>query len=394
MNAPLPYRTSPNDGPRPRLTRLAAGGAFFVALLMLLSPAATAATTNLVLHPRYHGSVAPYDDYAVSACGTASSTKAWQFDLKTGVARAASTGRASACRHHLTVPGQTSSSADYGGLTASIALPHLAAATTNISVQVSAKWVATISASDGRSTACNAPLTSFVYSDLDWGWNYTSSGGFGGSAYEYNYSSSGPAGNYSTNASANLSTVPLPFNLNASTYLLIDYWTGATGSCDSYAYTYFGTYGYLDDLSTGTTIPESGDSASTLFEAVVSVYNQTDYECGTYFYWNGPAAVTYGNTTTNCYSYNTTLSSYVYVWSPTPYYASGANNVQGWGGPGSATGSIWFNGPFQAHDRYVLDLSLYAGAYVSTSWPKGFATWDLNLAAGGGGFKVSSIAIT
>jgi hypothetical protein len=374
-----------------RSTAIAAGGAALASLLMILSPAAAASQANLGLHAPYKGSVAPNDDVFVTGCGKSSTARAWHFALASGIGGAASKGRAGDCKKSVQSPGQSSSSGNYGGVTVAVGLPRLAPSVTNVSATVDAKYATTLSVSAGTGLACHAQLGSFTYTYLNWGWNYTAAGGFANSAYLDNYSYSGLPANYSYNSSYNLAGIPYPFNLSGTTLLSIDYGFYVYGICEALAYGALGVYGYLEDLSTGASTYESGSSIGSIYSAEIDVYNETNYGCFADFYWDGPANVTYGNTTYVCYNYNTTLTSFVYVAAPYSYFSAGSNSSLTWGGPGSATGAVWFDGPFHPHHRYALDLTFYASQYVTNSWAKGFASFSFSAATG---LKLSSLKIS
>jgi hypothetical protein len=120
------------------------------------------------------------------------------------------------------------------------------------------------------------------------------------------------------------------------------------------------------------------------------VYNETDYYCENYTEWDGPSNFSY-SIPYSCYSYNTTLTSYVYSFSPTFTSSTGANNTQSYTSLGATAGAIWFDGPFSATDHYVLELDVYGDAYADNSWAHGYASWNYNVASAGNEIKLVSI---
>jgi hypothetical protein len=370
------------------------GAASLVVLMMVFAPTASAVAASITLKSPYSGTVMLSNSAATVGCANSATTKAWHFDLKTGRGGGGSNGRADSCKNPILGVGQTSTAANYGGFTIIATLPRVSSSTTNISAAVQVNWNSTLTGTSGKVPSCLAVPGMFSYTYVNWGWNYSKARGFGGYAYIDNYSYIGPPSNYSHNSTYNLAGVPNPFSINSTTLLSIDYGYYVYGDCQAYAQAYLGTYGFLFDRSTGSYAYETGDSVSAIYSAELGVYSQTSYGCYADFYWDGPANVTYGNTTYVCYNNNVTIGSYVYVSSPTYYYSYGSSTLQAWSSTGAVAGAVWFNGPFNSQDRYVLELTVYAGDFVYNSWAKGSSSWISETGSGGPGFKLSSITVS
>jgi len=368
------------------LSYLGGGGAVAIALIMILSPAANAASAGVVIHS-YHGVVSPNNSISQSGCGKALEPKKWHFALKTGIGGSASKGIAGSCAKQVAGVGQTSYSSTYGGFTAGIILPKIPRTATTINASVEAKWTTSLVASDGGlSATCNNAPTTSTYNYTTWEWN-----SFSNYAYIDQYTS----GSYSYNYSYNVASVPSPFVLNNTTYYYHDSGHSTFAYCEAYAYAFAEVYGYLMDTTTNTETFSSSNSIGyngIFFDTTIEVYNETDWGCSQYYYWD--EGTSYGSNTTTCFSYNTTLTSVIYSYYPTFTSTTGSNNTMTWTNASSTSGSIIFNGPFSAHDHYALLLYVYGDAYATNSWQHGYASWNFNMATLGNGMKLSSITIS
>jgi len=364
---------------------LGGGGAIAVALIMILSPAATAASVGVVIHS-YKGVVSPENSISQSGCGKALQPKKWHFALATGIGGEASKGLAASCKKQVAGVGQYSSASTYGGFEAGIVLPKIARTATTINASIEAKWSTTLTSSDGGSAACNNGLTTYSDNITEWEWN-----SFHNYAIQENDSSNGVWYNYSYN----VASVPSPFNLNNTTYYYHDVSTSTFGFCEADAFTYAEVYGYLVDTTTNTETSASSNTVGSngfLFETGVEVYNETDFGCGYYYEWD--QGTSYGSNTSTCYSYNTTLTSYTYSYVPSYTFSSGTNNSVTWTNSSTVSGSIVFSGPFSTHDHYALLLEVFGDADAYNSWQHGSASWNFNMATLGNGMKLTSISIS
>jgi len=368
------------------LSYLGGGGAVAIALIMILSPAANAASAGVVIHS-YHGVVSPNNSISQSGCGKALEPKKWHFALKTGIGGSASKGIAGSCAKQVAGVGQTSYSSTYGGFTAGLVLPRIANTATSVNATVEAKWTASLTASDGgKSPVCNNAPSSSSYNDTEWEWN-----SFSNYAYIDQYTSGGFTYNYSYN----LASVPSPFNLNNTTYYYHSQGFSTFAYCAADASAFAEVYGYLVDTTTHvTTYPSSNTIGANgiLFETGVEVYNETDWGCSQFYEWD--EGTSYGSNTTTCFSYNTTLTSYEYSYAGTFTSSTGTNNTLTWTNASSTTGSMVFSTTFSHHDAYALLLDVVGDASASNSWTHGSASWNFNMATLGNGMKLTSITIS
>jgi len=368
------------------LAYLGGGGSIAIALIMILSPVANAASAGVVIHS-YHGVVSPNNSLSQSGCGKALEPKKWHFALKTGIGGSASKGLAASCAKQVAGVGQTSSASTYGGFTAGLVLPRIANTATTVNASIEAKWTTSLSASDGgKSATCNNAPSSYSYNDTEWEWN-----SFSNYAYIDQYTSGG----YSYNYSYNTASIPSPFNLNNTTYYYHSQGFTTFAYCIASAFAYADIYAYLVDTTTHVTTYSSSNTVGSngfLFETGVEVYNETDWGCSQFYEWD--EGTSYGSNTTTCFSYNTTLTSVVYSYSPTYSYTTGSNNSQTWTNSSSVAGSIVFSTTFSHHDAYALVLEVYGDAYASNSWQHGSASWNFNMATLGNGMKLTSITIS
>jgi len=368
------------------LAYMTCGGAIAVALIMALSPAATAASAGVVIHPGYKGVVSPSNSVSQSGCGKVAA-KHWHFSLKTGSGGVTSKGLASSCKKQVGSIGQTSSASTYGSVTVGVLLPKISASATNITANVATKYTAALSASDGgRSAVCNNAATTSTYDYTTWEWN-----NFHNYAYTDNYSYNGVYYNYSYN----VASIPSPFNLNNTTYYYHDSGYSTFAFCEAFAYMFAEVYAYLMDLTLGTnSYPSSNGIGSNgiMFDTELGVENSTDWGASQYYYWD--EGTQYGSNNTTLFSYNTSLTSFQYVFYPTFSYTTGTNNTLTWSSAASSTGQISWLGSFSHHDHYAIEMVAVMDASASNSWQHGSASWSFNMATLGNGLHLTSISIT
>jgi len=365
---------------------LVGGGAIAVALIMALSPAATAASANF-LHAPYKGVVSPNNDIYQSGCGKVTAEKKWHFSMKKGVGGSESKGSAASCKKQIAGVGQSSDAESYGGFDLAFSLGKIPATATTVDANITASWAASFTASDGgKSPACNNLVNTYNDSFTEWEWN-----SFGSFAYQENDSYNGIWYNYSYNTAS----LPSPFNLNNTTYYYTYHDSSTYASCEAYGNAFAEVYGYLVDTTTGSeqyTSSNSIGSNGEMFDVFVEVFNETDFGCDQYYEWDEGSS--YGSNTSTCYSYNTTLTSEVYSYVPTFTSSTGTSSTVSWSNTSSTTGDMTWSGPWASTDHFALVLYVYADVYAYNGWQHGSASFMFNMATLGHGFKLNKIVIS
>jgi hypothetical protein len=375
------------------LTGLAGVGAVAVALVMMLSPAAAATGGSLTLHAAYKGAVSPNSYLDVYGCAKAKITKPFHFALKTGIATAASNGKANQCKKVIAGVGVSSSAYSDGGV--EVALPlKLPSGTTSVTVNTAQSAAVMVKATDGLTSntvpppVCSTAGETVSENITEYEWNNFAS--YNESIYELETGTYNYFYNYSYG-----SPVPSPFYLNNTTYYYHDYYHAITASCQASASFETEQYGYLIDETTGVE-QFSNYTSSEFQDTYVEVDNTTDWGSSSYYYWD--EGTTYGSNATTPFSYNSSGSlvetesdsSAGFVFHSTP----GTNNTQTWSQTGSAINSMDFNNSFNTHNKYVLEIELYVYTSASDSWKRGYGEWALNMATSGNGYKLSSIVLS
>ncbi len=398
---------------------LSGAGAVMIALLMVGS--AAAANANTVLHPRFHGVVAPHESTYVNGCGSSAKLGKAKFSLRTGNALLGFSGKAGACAK---VPKGFSfynSASASQGFEAVIALPHATNATTNVTANWAGKYSYTAALTTGtRANSCpgSAVLNYFWYNYTydEWGYNATT---FSFSSYAYNdtdygYSAATHAW-FSYNSSYNWASVPTPFNLNNTSYQ--DHFAYneiySSFECDSSASWDIQTTIEVCDTNAGFCWYETGSTGFIFQYAGISLINDVYWESPSVdSYWYGPSSYSYnytypaynGNTTGSTWYYeNETSTSFTYQTGGTPNATSiSASGVVNLAGQSSwANYSSSFYGSYCASYGYYCITNgdhLYAEIMVSASmsasnnnWAHGSASFAFNGATLGNGIKLGSI---
>jgi hypothetical protein len=375
------------------LAALTGAGVVAISLVMMLSPAASAANAAVILHAPYKGAVSPSTYLDIYGCAKAKVTKAFHFSLHTGIGAAASSGKASQCSKVVNGVGQTSD-ADYQ-VGAELALPlKLAPGTTSVTLNTATSAAVAITTTDGvRNNSLPMPACANGYSTVyenitEYEWN-----NFG----SYNISEliiETGAYSYYDNYSYGTGAIPSPFNLNNTTYYYHDFYQSTQSDCTASAEYEVEQYGYLIDTTTGLEQFTNYTSSEDKF-IDVSVTNETDFGSDGYYEWD--EGYSYGSNSTTTFANNVTGSSIevencgvTCTFTSTP----GTNNTQGWSSVGTTVNSMDWNNSFNTHDKYVLELELYVFIYAEDSWKHGYASWGLNMATLGNGYKLSSIVMS
>jgi len=399
---------------------LTGGGAAVVALLMMMSPASAAASANLLHAAPYHGAVSPSNGLSQTGCGKVAIAKHWNFKMKTGLGGGIESGKATACKTQQGGIGQNSYVSANGGFTLGVAISKVPKGTNNITENMIAKYSVAITAADGfastvTSPTCTNAATIYSSDDIEYEWNgvlYTYT--YGNYTYnytsfsQYNYTDTYNGGSYHYGTGP----IPSPFNYNNTTGFFHDTSYQYSAACSAYSYGEVYTLNYLKDNNNGTTISPTGSNFGTplsyypeesvLFNAEVEVYNQTSWYCYNDIEWLGAgygsnsSAVGQGawHNYSACYSYNTTLTSILYNYVPTFSSTTGTNNTLTDSSTNTASGSVWWDYTFNNHHSYTLVSEVYSYFDSSNSWQHGYASFGLNMASNGNGYKLASISLT
>lgn len=368
-----------------------------VALLIVLAPLALGSPTASVVRPPYkHAVVQPgYDEYRYG-CGAIKISHQWGFDRKSGMASINTNGKATTCRYPQYGYGTYGNIYDYGQVYVGIPF-HIATGATHLQVNVSASWIASLTASDGGTPVCGN-YASYDDTSVSTEWGYVSTAfGSGFTYYNSSYANLGssPWSSVWSNGTSGNAPVPSPFHENATSLLSWSHSWGSSAYCESYAGGYVTSYAQLLDRSNGTYVPQTGDTigdSGTLFALFVETVNQTQWACSNSTYWNGPSA-TWSNSTRSCTTWNSTVDSYWYTYVPTYTYSSGHNNSVTASNISATSGSWYWNYSFNGRHNYELFFYFYGQVYGYTTWPSpGFASYRLDIATGGTGYRVTSIS--
>jgi hypothetical protein len=380
----------------------------FVAILIVLVPTVAAASLPHTIRPRYAGSETSFNSQSWTGCSQVHVAKSWGFSLGTGRGGAADSGRAQLCRSS----GNSGPppAGGYGSATVTggvqITLPVYYQAPYSV-VQGNVYWKANASESVVGSTnityngACDHPLIAWhSYQALyQWGYGVNASTGLSGFS-AYNYSQNVDERQLVPQQIINITAgapLPSPFHLNNTTYVNETKDWGAVGSCSATSEVYFYVAASLVDMTTGTTVSQTGDtvtsSTGAVFDVEVTVENVTNWSCHSSIFWNGPGG-TYVSHHPPCANHNGTITwdtiNYGIVPSTT---TSGSGSSVGWTAPSQRTGSFWWNGTFVSKDHYVLTYDVYGGGIASDNWATGSGGWHFNLGRSGESVAFPSIVL-
>lgn len=403
MKGPRMCAGRPESFARPtRWPALGSGaGALAIAAVMILASSALASPTHATAVAPYKGGVQLYTSSNSNGCGSLKSGLPWSFNLTSGIGGSISSGKAIACTNPL--PGQTPYSyfqtSAYVSVGVLVKVPFGA---THIQANVSANWYQGLKATDGGKPKCTTG-SSYDDTSLYAQWNYkkTSSGSYYANYNDsywdrYTTSSSGTTWRNFTSVGAGAASVPSPWNFNGTTYWDWYHQYGGYNDCYSAASMSLSAYSYLDDLTNGSYIYQTGRTLGyygQIFSIGVQVYNYSSWSCYNSTYWNGPSA-SWGNTTLTCYSTNNNATLISSIGSGLPPYWSvgGHNNSVAVGNASTVAGSWFWNYTFVHLHKYVMYFYLNWYGYASDSWPgKALGSFLLNMATLGYGFKLGSI---
>lgn len=385
------------DMGRGRGTLLTAASVVLVAVLMAGSSAGSSIGAAPTISAPFKGLVTPENSISTSGCRAKATLRSFKFDLHTGAASGASVGKVGSCGKGVPKGYGFSSdvSVDGGYAPVFVKLPKIASTVTNVSASLGGKWTISMSGTDGGSFACRAPSSTSYFLYTIWQWNWTGSY-FAGFAENYSDYYDGVW----TNSTANLASIPSPFNLNNTTYYFHEADSFTYSACQSGGYFDYDLYGDLYDAATGATYPSTGSDLPEDGYSAVYVQNITDWGWTNYSEWYGPTNYSFSYPTTTS-SYNVTGSEvYQYAYSPSSGFllslSTGMNNTQAWSNTTKlAGGSMWWAMTFSPSDPYYLELNLYLNAAIfNDNWVRGGASYDLNMATAGNGVKLSSISLT
>ncbi|MCI4366649.1 MAG: hypothetical protein L3K08_02735, partial [Thermoplasmata archaeon] len=307
---------------RRRRGSILATGPALIAILVVLGPSVAAGSLPHTIRPAYAGSVTSYDSQYRTGCSQVHVAKYWGLSLGSGRGGAADSGRAQIC----TASGNSGSPPAGGFGTATqtggvlITLPVYYQAPYS-SVQGNVNWKANASESVTDNTnltytgACDHPLIAWhAYQSLyQWGYGVNASTGLSGFS-SFNYTRNIDERQLVPEQISNITSgnpLPSPFNLNSTSALNETKDWGAVGSCLATSEVYFYVIATLQDVSTGTTVAQTGNTATSsngaVFDVEETVENVTNWSCHSSVYWNGPMG-TYVSNNPPCVSLNGTVT--------------------------------------------------------------------------------------
>jgi hypothetical protein len=380
----------------------------FVAILVVLAPTVAAGSLPHTIRPRYAGSVSSFNSESWTGCSQVHVAKSWGLSLATGRGGAADSGRAQYCSSSgnsgAPAGGGDGTAAVFGGVQVTLPVYYQAPYS---SVQGNVYWQANASETVvdhttlNYSGSCDHPLIAWhSYRTLyQWGYGVNATTGVAGFS-SYNYSQNIDERQLVPEQISHITSgnpVPSPFNLNSTSYLNETKDWGAVGSCSATSEVYLYVVASLEDVSTGTTVAQTGDTATSstgaVFDVESTVENVTNWSCHSSVFWNGPTG-TYVSNNPPCVNNNGTVTSETINYGILPSTTtSGSGNSAGWTAPSKGSGSFWWNASFVATDHYALTYDVYGGGTASDNWGTGSGAWHFNLARSGESVGFPSIVL-
>ncbi|HZY69715.1 MAG TPA: hypothetical protein VFF67_01895 [Thermoplasmata archaeon] len=375
-----------------------AGGLALATFLMVLAPVAGAGVHNsIMIGAPYKGVSQPYMSNYQSGCGVIK-TRVPTFNFSSGIGSLLTTGKASRCKGVTFGIGAYSSISGYGQLYTGVTF-KVPKGTTHIAANVSATWNAALVATDGGHAQCSVNGNKYddTYYSASWGYTKTQIGNYYAdtnySYWDMNYNGYTTAWSNGTGATPAKTPVPHPWNFNNTSSFTWSHSWGANFYCQSGAQVYAQAYSYMFDMANNSYIPQSANTAFVggMFNMYVSVSNYTSWSCYNSTSWTGPSA-TWGNTSLTCSHNNGTVTSSWYSYSPKYTHGSSNNNSQTLSNVSTSSGMWFWNYTFTNLHKYIMIFYVYASGYAYNNWAgKGYATFLLNMATFGNGFRLVSI---